>query len=233
MPEPRDAKPHASTRRPAERDADLAGIDALIDRLVPALTAKLASTHLGELEVRDREWRIRLRRPPGAGWNGELRRAGDRATDRGPRGAAGHESHGHGRAGAPSDVHRLPVPGGSNGTGTVASPGATAGTGLASASSLAASAGHPSRPAHEDAGRRVATSPAVGVFRPGPRAAVGTRVREGDALGHVDVLGVPEEVPAPANGMVAELLVEGGTAVEYGQELVLVALSSPVEVGRP
>jgi len=230
VPEARHAKPPASARHAAERDADLAGIDALIDRLVPALTAKLSSTHLGELEIRDGEWRIRLRRPAGAGWNGELRRGTDRATDRGSRGQAGHEAYGHGRAAAES--YRVPTPGGSNGSGPTTNPGATAGTGLASAASLSGSSAQSPRPAHEDEGRRVATSPAVGVVRLGPRAAVGTRVRVGDVLGHVDVLGVPEEVPAPADGMVAELLIEDGTAVEYGQELVLVAVGAVKEAGR-
>ena len=61
---------------------------------------------------------------------------------------------------------------------------------------------------------------------------VGTRVRVGDALGHVDVLGVPEDVPAPADGLVAELVVEDGTAVEYGQELVIVALTPSPEAAR-
>lgn len=222
MPEARHRT--ASSRTAADRDAELAGIDALIDRVVPALTAKLASTHLGELEVREGDWRIRLRRPPSTGWNGELRRVGDK----GSRGQPGHDAHGHARLAA--DDHRVPTPGGSNGSG------ATAGTGYAAASPGHAghggSAGHAPRPPHEDETRRVATSPAVGVFRPGPRAVVGTRLREGDPLGHVDVLGVPEEVPAPADGMVAELLVEDGTAVEYGQELVIVALPARAEAGR-
>jgi acetyl-CoA carboxylase biotin carboxyl carrier protein len=240
VPEARDVKPHAPASRSTERapenaaERELAGIDALVDRLMPALTAKLASTHLGELEVREGDWRIRLRRPAGAGWNGELRRATDRAAgagDHGSRGQPAHDPHGHGRA---ADPRRVPTPGGSNGTGLATStdPGATAGTGLASAANVPGSMAHPPRPAHEDEGRRVATSPAVGVFRPGARAVVGTRVREGDGLGHVDVLGVPEEVPAPADGMVTELLVEGGTAVEYGQELILVALAAPAEAGR-
>lgn len=233
MPEARDAQPHVSApKKPAaDRDANLAGIDALVDRLLPALTAKLASTHLGELEIHDGEWLIRLRRPLGAGWNGELRRTTDRATG---RQQAGSDAHPHGRPAAES--HRVATPGGSNGTGTSVGPGVdpgiTAGTGLASAAGYPASAMHPPRPAHEDEGRRVATSPAVGVFRPGSRAAVGTRVRAGDSLGNVDVLGVPEDVPAPADGMVAELLVEAGTAVEYGQELVLVALAAAAEATR-
>ena len=235
MPEARDPKPHPPGRhaveRDAGRDADLAGIDALVDRLVPALTAKLASTHLGELEIRDGAWRIRLRRPAGAGWNGELRRT----TDRGARSAqpGGHDAHAHGRPGP--EPHRVAVPGSSNGSGPGGGShdaGVTAGTGLASAAGFAGPGGYAPRPAHEDEGRRVATSPAVGVFRPGSRAAVGTRVRAGDGLGHVDVLGVPEEVPAPADGMVTELLVDGGTAVEYGQELILLAVTSPAEAGR-
>ncbi|HYL40035.1 MAG TPA: biotin/lipoyl-containing protein, partial [Candidatus Binatus sp.] len=148
----------------------------------------------------------------------------DRAGERPGRAGAGHDGHAHGRPAA--EPTRVPTPGGSNGTGV------TAGTGLAAAASLPNGTAHAPRPAHEDESRRVATSPAVGVFRPGPRAAVGSRVRAGDPLGHVDVLGVPEEVPAPADGMVTELLVEGGTAVEYGQELVLVALAAPAEAGR-
>ena len=213
MPEARGRS--AASRTPADRAADIAGIDALIDRLVPALTARLASTHLGELEIREGAWRLRLRRPAGAGsWNGELRRSSDRAS----RSGAGHEAHGHGRPAA--DAHRVPTPGGSNGTGH------------AGATTHAATTTQPPRPAHEDETTRVATSPAVGVFRPGARAAVGTRVRAGDTLGHVDVLGVPEEVPAPADGMVGELLVEAGTAVEYGQELIVVALTAPAEATR-
>ncbi|HEX7950061.1 MAG TPA: biotin/lipoyl-containing protein [Candidatus Limnocylindrales bacterium] len=198
---------------PPDRDADLSAIDALIDRLVPALTAKLAATHLGELEVREGDWRIRLRRPATAGWNGELRRT----TDRSGRGVPVAEGHAPVvRSGlAPDPGHRSVS--GSNGTG----PGATHGA-----------AAHPPRPPHEDDSRRVATSPAVGVFHPGSRATVGTRVRQGDTLGHVDVLGVREDVLAPADGLVGELLTEAGTAVEYGQELVVVALATPAEATR-
>ena len=197
---------------PRDRDTDLAAIDALIDRLVPALTAKLGATHLGELEVREGGWRIRLRRPASAGWAGELRRT----TDRPGRGVTTSEAHpAITRTGpAPDPGHRSVS--GSNGTG----PG-----GVHGASS------HP-RPAHEDDGRRVATSPAVGVFHPNTRATVGTRVRQGDTLGHVDVLGVREDVLAPADGLVGELLTEAGMAVEYGQELIVVALATPAEAAR-
>jgi biotin carboxyl carrier protein len=67
------------------------------------------------------------------------------------------------------------------------------------------------------------------VFHPGPKAASGSRVKSGDALGTVDVLGVPQEVTAPGDGIVATTLVEGGTAVEYGQELVRLELTAPSE----
>jgi len=69
------------------------------------------------------------------------------------------------------------------------------------------------------------------VFHPGARAASGTRVREGESLGTVDVLGVPQEVAAPGDGIVATTLVDGGTAVEYGQELIRVELTSPAGAG--
>ena len=42
------------------------------------------------------------------------------------------------------------------------------------------------------------------------------------ALGVVDVLGVPQEVVAPVDGIVGEQLVNGGEAVEYGQDLVVI-----------
>lgn len=189
-----------STRDPASRAEDHAGIERLSEELLPALIAKLASTRLGELEVREGEWRVRLRRPALDGVN-----YGRRATDKPSRAQPGHEGHAH-AAGA-VEVHArrpaaglLPVgPGrgdpGSNGHGGGGAPG------------------------HGDP-TVVATSPAVGVFVPGPSAASGTKVRSGDRLGIVDMLGVPQEVVAPADGVVGATLVEGGTAVEYGQELV-------------
>jgi biotin carboxyl carrier protein len=69
----------------------------------------------------------------------------------------------------------------------------------------------------------------VGIFNPGSRAASGTRVRAGDSLGHVDVLGVPQEIEAPADGIVGSTLVEAGMAVEYGQELIRLELTAPAE----
>jgi biotin carboxyl carrier protein len=177
----------------ASRKADHAGIARLADELLPALIAKLGTTQLGELEVREGEWQVRLRRPFGAA-PGEGRRASDKPS----RSQPGHEGHGHGRA-AP-EGHRSSKGGASsNGTG-----------------------GH-----EAERSRTVATSPAVGIFQPGERAASGTRVRAGDSLGSVDVLGVPQDVTAPVDGIVGSTLVEPGTAVEYGQELIRIELATP------
>jgi biotin carboxyl carrier protein len=75
----------------------------------------------------------------------------------------------------------------------------------------------------------VASSPAVGTFQPRADARAGTKVREGDRLGSVDMLGIPQEVVAPADGVVGASLVEPGDAVEYGQELILIEFATSAE----
>jgi biotin carboxyl carrier protein len=74
----------------------------------------------------------------------------------------------------------------------------------------------------------VATSPAVGVYQPRKDLTIGSRVRAGDRLGAVDMLGVAQEVVAPIDGMVGESLVEPGDAVEYGQELLVIDFGVPM-----
>jgi len=198
----------------ASRIGDHGAIQRLADGLLPALIAKLSTTHLGELEVREGDWRIRLRRPAGS----EIRE-GRRATDRPSRTQPGHEGHGHPR-GAPEGSR----------PGRVGTP-----TGYADASAPSSNGnGGSSRRDRDRSGLAgdpppVATSPAVGVFQPGPRAVTGTRIRSGDSLGVVDLLGVPQDVVAPVDGVVGSTLVEAGTAVEYGQELVRIELAAPAE----
>jgi len=209
----RDGRP-ADARAAGARQADHAEIGRLAEHLLPALIAKLGSTRLGELEVREGEWRVRLRRPAAA----EGQNFGRRITDKPSRSQPGHEGHGHPR-GAPEALPRTRLTG--VGPGDSANSGGSNGTGGARAGA--------SRTPDRD--RHVAYSPAVGVFHPGARAASGTRVREGESLGTVDVLGVPQEVAAPGDGIVATTLVEGGTAVEYGQELIRVELTSPAGAG--
>ena len=47
------------------------------------------------------------------------------------------------------------------------------------------------------------------------------------------MLGVPQEVIAPADGIVGASLVEAGQTVEYGQELVIIELAGrAAEPGR-
>ena len=70
--------------------------------------------------------------------------------------------------------------------------------------------------------RAVATSPAVGIYRPRADLAVGARVRAGDRVGAVDILGVAQEVVAPVDGILGSSLVESGDAVEYGQEILVI-----------
>jgi biotin carboxyl carrier protein len=198
-------------RDPAERAADHAAIDRLTDELLPALIAKLGATGLGELEVREGGWRVRLRRPAdGVATANRDRRAGDRDRERGTRGPTGAGAHGSltavgpGRDGRDGSGEREGRDGrdGRNGSGD-----AHNGTG-------------------RDSDRIVATSPAVGIFRPRPEARAGTRVRAGDRLGSVDMLGVAQEVVSPSDGVVGASLVEAGDAVEYGQELILIEFAS-------
>ena len=76
--------------------------------------------------------------------------------------------------------------------------------------------------------RSVATSPAVGIFQPRKDLTAGARVRAGDRLGAVDMLGVAQEVVAPIDGVVGTTLVEAGDAVEYGQDLVAIEFGVPL-----
>ena len=210
-PQPR-RRPQARTS--GERAVDHAAIDHLADALVPALIAKLASTNLGEIEIREGEWRVRLRRPTPSAAN-----YGRRATDRPSRAQPGHEGHGH--APAALESHRS---GAGNPTNGSEAPGlAAVGPGRAGDDR----AESPTEPA----GPGVAISPAVGVFQPAPAATAGARVRSGDRLGVVEVLGVPHEVLAPADGIVAAALVDAGHAVEYGQELIRIEVSGAPEGG--
>jgi biotin carboxyl carrier protein len=70
----------------------------------------------------------------------------------------------------------------------------------------------------------VAKSPAVGIYQPRKDLAVGMKVRSGDRIGSVNVLGVNQDVVAPVDGVIGSSLAESGEAVEYGQELIRIEL---------
>lgn len=173
-------------------------IRRLSEELLPALVARVEASDLGELELREDGWRIRLRKAPllashslpgdrGAPLATDARQARER------RGAAAGRRRGTAEAGAASR---------GDGRGPVAAVGpgreATAARG----------------------GRPFAVSPAVGYYVPKDGLMVGHPVRAGDLLGHVDVLGVRHDLVSPIDGVVARVLAEPGQAVEYGQELV-------------
>lgn len=174
--------PHPGDRTPAQREADHAGLARLSETLVPALVAKLNASGLGEMEIREGDWRIRLRR---AALGAPATPAG-RRSDR-PR-LVVHAADRDGRPGRETPAAADAAPGHVEDV--------------------------------REARRVAATSPAVGVFR--PSEAVGARLRAGDRVGVVDLLGIPQEVLAPVDGMLAVILAQAGEAVEYGEEVAVI-----------
>ena len=63
-------------------------------------------------------------------------------------------------------------------------------------------------------------APAVGFFVYADGLGPGLAVTKGDAIGHVEMLGVRHDVRAPRGGTVRNLVAESGEAVEYGQVVV-------------
>jgi acetyl-CoA carboxylase biotin carboxyl carrier protein len=81
----------------------------------------------------------------------------------------------------------------------------------------AAAAPRPATPAPHAVG---VASPAVGFFVYADGLGPGLAVSKGDALGHVEMLGVRHDVRAPRAGTIGHLVAESGEAVEYGQVVV-------------
>jgi len=149
---------------------DRATIARLADEMLPTLIERLTNSELGELEVRQDGWRIRLRRP-------------------------------------------LPA---SNGVEATSHAAPASGHWLAGVSSHHAGE---SQPARREPPRGLVTSVGVGYFSVREGVSVGASLRKGDVIGHVDVLGVRQEVASPADGVLRALDVENGQAVEYGQPI--------------
>jgi biotin carboxyl carrier protein len=184
-------------RRPQDRLDDHAAIDRLTDELLPALVARLGANGLGELEVREGTWRVRLRMPA----DGQA--AGGRRSSSGRQGARAVD--------VPRGEHPRTAAAGTAGPGH-----ATAASGQVPE---AAPAAGPSPV--------VATSPAVGYFRPRADLRAGTTVRAGDRIGSVDVLGIGQDLVAPGDGLIGATLVAAGEPVEYGQAVIV--LERPAE----
>jgi len=184
---PGDRKAETRTAPPGDDPArtmrDHQAISRLADDLLPALIAKLASSGLGEIEVREGSFRARLRKPAGA--DAAKRAAGRSAVD-------GHAGHGHAAGRGSAAIH-----------GTRAGEAAV----------------------EQEATLVAATSPAVGIYHPRRELSLGMRVRAGDKIGTVDVLGVNQDVFVPIDGVIGTSLAEAGEAVEYGQELVRIELA--------
>jgi len=151
-------------------------IARLADEVVPALIARLTKSDLGELEVRENGWRVRLRRP--------VSDAGASTRQPAPRHSAIRQPH------------------------PVMATGATPGSGASSAP--------------RDSSRGLVASPAVGYFAPRSGVEVGSKLRSGDLVGYIDVLGVRQDVVSPVDGALKVFEVESGQAVEYGQPIARV-----------
>ena len=64
------------------------------------------------------------------------------------------------------------------------------------------------------------TSPMVGIFRHAePPVGVGTRVEQGTVVGIIESMKLMNEVHSKDDGVITEILVEGGMPVEYGYPL--------------
>lgn len=216
----------------ARRD-DHAAIARLADDLLPALVAKLGASGLGELEVREGSWKVRIRMPERrAGRRGGGRSAGETGGVAGTPASAPAQGSG---AAPRSAAYAAAV---MRGAGALTFDPAA---GAPAAGAPAVGAAHAARipvvvaeeldrdeegtPIETATLRRaVATAPAVGFFRPLAGVSSGARVRAGDRVGVVDVLGVGHEVVAPVDGRVGATLVEPGEPVEYGQEVVEIEL---------
>ena len=183
-------------RAPQERLDDHAAIDRLADELVPALVAKLGANGLGELEVREGTWRVRLRMPADGPVAAGRRATAGRGSSRAADAARGERARGeHARA-----ARRRPPPG----SGTLPSP-------LTSRPSPRRWRVRPgSSPRH----RQSATSARGPSCRPGRRSgpATGSEAWTCSESGRTWF---------PADGLIGATLVAAGEPVEYGQAVIL------------
>ncbi|WP_027802282.1 acetyl-CoA carboxylase biotin carboxyl carrier protein [Paraburkholderia dilworthii] len=98
----------------------------------------------------------------------------------------------------------------------------------AAGEATAAAAAAPATPAAAAPQGHVVTSPMVGTFyrapSPGadPFVQVGDTVKEGQTICIIEAMKLLNEIESDKSGVVKEILVENGQAVEYGQPLFVV-----------
>lgn len=73
------------------------------------------------------------------------------------------------------------------------------------------------------AGEVRVTSGMVGIFRVAEGVSEGSKVDRGHLLGFIESMRLLNEISSPAAGVVAEMFVQDGSPVEYGQDLMLLA----------
>ena len=95
----------------------------------------------------------------------------------------------------------------------------------AAAAAAPAAASQESSPAAEEKEGQLITSPLVGIFYAAPSedadpyVSVGDTVKKGQVVAIVEAMKLMNEIESDYSGTVAEILVENGQAVEYGQPL--------------
>ncbi|SPJ16485.1 acetyl CoA carboxylase, BCCP subunit [Burkholderiales bacterium] len=101
-------------------------------------------------------------------------------------------------------------------------------SGIAAAAAAPVPAAIPVPPAAEPDAGHIVKSPMVGTFyrSPGPDAKpfveVGQTVKPGDTLCIIEAMKLLNEIEAEVSGVIREILVENGQAVEYGQALFVI-----------
>jgi len=77
-------------------------------------------------------------------------------------------------------------------------------------------------PAEAEIGTLV-TAPMVGIFHMAEDTTMGVLVKAGQILGAIESMKLMNDVTAPSDGIIREVLVEDGMPVEYGQPLFRIA----------
>ena len=75
--------------------------------------------------------------------------------------------------------------------------------------------------------RQAIKAPFVGYFRAAnPPIKAGQELKKGQVIGSIEALGIPNDVESSAGGVVDEVLVKDGEAVEFGQPIALLRSAS-------